>query len=159
MFQFPIPPDSRGVSLVEGEDATEPLASADATDGRGRIAGGEGDDVAKALMVALGVIVLHELVHDGAQMTLAERDDVPEALPLDRANEPLGVGVEVRAPRRQAQQSYARGLRQGPEVRRIERITTTRCPKPVSGPAAASVRLRAICAIQAPSAAQVTPAA
>ncbi|HTB73199.1 MAG TPA: hypothetical protein VK762_08135, partial [Polyangiaceae bacterium] len=41
---------------------------------------------------------------------------------LDRPNEPLGVGVEVRAPRRQAQQLYARGLKQGPEVRRIERI-------------------------------------
>ncbi len=73
-------------------------------------------------MVALGVVVLHELAHDGAQMTLAERDDVPEALALDRPNEPLGVGVEVRAPRRQAQQLYARGLQQGPEVRRIEGI-------------------------------------
>src|SRR5580698_726130 len=73
-------------------------------------------------MVALDVVVLHELVHDGAQMTLAERNDVPKALVLDRANEPLGVGVEVRAPRRQAQQLYARALQQSPEVRRIERI-------------------------------------
>ncbi len=98
--QFSIATDSRGVSLVEGEHATEPFASADAADGRGRIAGGEGDDVAQALVVALGVVVLHELAHDGAQMTLAEGDDVPEALVLDRPNEPLGVGVEVRAPRR-----------------------------------------------------------
>jgi hypothetical protein len=51
----------------------------------------EGDDV------ALGVVVLHELAHDGAQMTLAKGNEVPEALVLDRPNEPLGVGVEVRA--------------------------------------------------------------
>jgi hypothetical protein len=31
---FSIAPDSRGVSLVEGEHATEPFASADAADGR-----------------------------------------------------------------------------------------------------------------------------
>jgi hypothetical protein len=87
VFQFSITPDSRGVSLVEGEDATEPFASADAADGRGRIARREGDDVAQALVVALGVVVLHELVHDGAQVTLAERDDVPQALCLiDRTN-------------------------------------------------------------------------
>jgi hypothetical protein len=55
-------------------------------------------------------------------MTLAERDDVPEALLFDRSNEPLGVRVEGRAVRRQAQQLYARGLQQGPEVRRIEGI-------------------------------------
>jgi hypothetical protein len=79
VFQFSIAPDSRGVPLVEGEDATEPFASADAADGRGRIARREGDDVAQALMVALGVVVLHELPHDGAQVTLAERDDVPQA--------------------------------------------------------------------------------
>jgi hypothetical protein len=47
---------------------------------------------------------------------------VPQALVLDRPNKPLSVRVEVRAPRRQAQQEYARGLQQGPEVRRIERI-------------------------------------
>lgn len=74
VFEFSIAPDSRGASFVEREHATEPLASVDAADWRGRIAGGEGDDVAEALVVALGVVVLHEVVHDGAQMTLAERD-------------------------------------------------------------------------------------
>ena len=71
LSQFSIGTDSRGVSFVKGEHATEPLTSADAADGRGRMAGGEGDDVAQALVVALGVVVLHELAHDGAQMTLA----------------------------------------------------------------------------------------
>ncbi len=102
--------------------STEPLASADAAEGRGRIAGGEGDDVAQALVVALGLVVLHELAQHGAQMTFAKGNDVPEAIVPDRPNEPLGVGVQVWAPRRQAQQLYARDLQQGPEVRRIERI-------------------------------------
>ena len=79
VFQFSIAPDSRGVSLVEGEDTTEPFASADVADPaavRGRIARREGDDVAQTLVVALGVVVLHELAHDGAQMTFAEGDNV-----------------------------------------------------------------------------------
>jgi hypothetical protein len=71
VFQLSVAPDSRGVSLVEGEDATEPFASADAADGRDRIARREGDYVAQALMVALGVVVLHELPHDDAQVTRA----------------------------------------------------------------------------------------
>ena len=84
---FSIAPESRGVSLVEGEHAPESFASADAADGRGRIGGREGDDVPQALVVALGVVVLHELAHDGGQVTLAERDDVAHALVLDRRNE------------------------------------------------------------------------
>ncbi len=56
-------------------------------------------------------------------MTFAEGDNVPEALVLDRPNKRLGVGVQVRAPRRQPQQLYARALEQGPEVRRIEGIS------------------------------------
>jgi hypothetical protein len=98
------------------------LPSFDAADRGDRIAGGEGDDVAQALVIALGVVVLHELVHDGAQVSLAKGDNVPQALVLDRPNKPFGIGVEVRAPRRQAQQLHARGPQQGPEVRRIERI-------------------------------------
>jgi hypothetical protein len=38
-------------------------------------------------MVALGVVVLHELAHDGSQVTLTEGDDMPQALVLDRPNE------------------------------------------------------------------------
>jgi hypothetical protein len=66
--QFSIATDSRSVSLVEGEHATEPFASADAAAGRGRIGRGEGDDIAQAPVVALGVVVVHELAHDGTQM-------------------------------------------------------------------------------------------
>src|ERR1700723_2160086 len=120
--QFSIAPDSRGLSLVEVDQASEPLPSFDAADRGDRIGGREGDDVAEALMVALGVVVLHKLAQHGAQMTLAERDDMPEALLLDRSNEPLGVSVEVRAVRRKAQQVHPRRLQGGPEVRGVEGI-------------------------------------
>src|ERR1700722_17196812 len=56
-------------------------------------------------------------------MALAEGDKVPEALVLDRPNKPLGVGVEVWAPRRQTHQLYARRLEQGSEVSCIKRLT------------------------------------
>jgi NAD(P)-dependent dehydrogenase (short-subunit alcohol dehydrogenase family) len=93
LSQISIAAESRSVSRVEVEHATEPFASADTSGGRGRIAGGEGDDVAQALVVSLGVVVVHELAHDVAQMPLAEGNDVPEALVLDRPNKPLGIGV------------------------------------------------------------------
>ena len=35
-------------------------------------------------MVALGVVVLHELAQHGAQMTFAQGDDVPEAVRRDK---------------------------------------------------------------------------
>jgi hypothetical protein len=53
VFQISIAPASRGFSVVEVEHAAEPLPSFDAAD---RTAGGEGDDVAQALAVALGVV-------------------------------------------------------------------------------------------------------
>jgi hypothetical protein len=38
-----------------------------------------GRHVAQALVVALGVVVLHEIEHDGAQVMFADRNDVPGA--------------------------------------------------------------------------------
>jgi hypothetical protein len=110
-------------------------------------------------VVALGVVVLHKVAQHGAQMTLTEGDNVQQALVLDRPNEPLSVGVQVRAPRRQAQQLYARDLKQAPEVRRIEGVSINdqvpearqRTPCGV-GEVASDLRH------PRPSAAQVTPA-
>ena len=70
--QFSIALDSRCLSLVEVEEASEPLPSFDTADRGDRIGGREGDDVAEALVVAFGVVVLHELAHDGAQVLFAE---------------------------------------------------------------------------------------
>src|SRR5271170_770730 len=88
----------RGFSFAEVEETTEPLATKD-TAVRWSDGGRERDHVAQSLVVALGVVMLDELPDYGAQMTLAERDEVPEALLLDRANEPLRVCVQVRAAR------------------------------------------------------------
>ena len=53
--------------------------------------------VVESLVVSLTMVVLDVLVDDEAQMLLAERDDTMEALLFDRADEPLGIGVEIRA--------------------------------------------------------------
>ena len=57
--------------------------------------------VVESLVVSLTMVVLDVLVDDEAQMPLAERDDTMEALLFDRPDEPLGIGVEIRAFRRQ----------------------------------------------------------
>ena len=41
---------------------------------------------------------------------------------LDRADEPFGVGIEVRAVRRKAQHVHARGLQEGPELRGVKGV-------------------------------------
>ena len=57
--------------------------------------------VVESLVVSLTMVMLDVLVDDEAQMPLAERDDTMEALLFDRPDEPLGIGVEIRALRRQ----------------------------------------------------------
>ncbi len=81
------------------------------------------DHVAQSLVVALGVVVLDELSDDAAQMIFAERDDVPETLLLDRANEPFRVGVQIRAARRQPQERHARHAEKALHVRGVKRIS------------------------------------
>jgi hypothetical protein len=56
-------------------------------------------------VVSLAVVVLDVFSNHVPKVTLAERDDVTKALLLDRANEPLGVGIEIRTPCRQAYES------------------------------------------------------
>jgi len=115
-------PVLRGVSFVAVEETPEPLATADAAVG-GSDAGGEGYRVAQSLVVALRVVVLDELADDAAQMTFAERDDVAQALLLDRADEPLRVGVQIRAARRQPQERHPRHVEKALQVRGVERIS------------------------------------
>ena len=83
--------ESRSLSLVELEDAAEPFAHANTPDDHGRGASGERDDVADALMVALGVIVLDVLSDHVVEVPGAKGDNVPKALLPDRPHEPLGV--------------------------------------------------------------------
>lgn len=52
------------------------------------------DDVGEALVIALVVIVLDVLAHDGSRMPLAKWHDVTQALGLDRPDETLGVAFK-----------------------------------------------------------------
>ena len=54
----------RGLQFVEVQQSAESFVPADATDTSGWIARGERDDVAQALMVALGMVV-HDKLVDG----------------------------------------------------------------------------------------------
>jgi len=71
--------DGYGFSIVMLEQPTKPNVTPDASLDGGRPRR-ERDDIAKPLMIPLQVIVRDELAHDGAQMTLTEWDDVPQAL-------------------------------------------------------------------------------
>jgi hypothetical protein len=84
----------------EVEQATEPFTAADTAVEGCREARWKRDCVPQALVVALGVVVLDKFADGAAQMTLAERNDVPEALLPDRANKPFRVRVQIRAARR-----------------------------------------------------------
>ena len=46
-------------------------------------------------MVSLVMVVFDELVDELAYMSLAKRDHATETLLFDRADEPLGIGVEI----------------------------------------------------------------
>ena len=51
--------------------------------------------VVAALMVSLVMVMFDELVDELAYMSLAKRDHATETLLSDRADEPLGIGVEI----------------------------------------------------------------
>jgi hypothetical protein len=55
-------------------------------------------------------------------MTLAEWDDVAEALLAYRAHKSLGIGVQIRTARRQAPEVHVRVGEQALELRRVERV-------------------------------------
>lgn len=74
--------DSRGLSHVELQQPTEPVSDADAPLRGRRRTGEEGDDVVEALMIPLGVVVLHVLLHDVSQASRRE----PSGLPFSASN-------------------------------------------------------------------------
>ena len=86
---------SRTLSLVELQEPTEPLPDADAPASGGRSPGRERDDVLEALMIPLEVVVLHEVLHDEAQVPLSKWHDVPKARRTS-AQEPCDLGRDAR---------------------------------------------------------------
>ena len=78
--------------------------------------------VVESLVVSLTLIMLDVLVNDEPQMPLAERDDTMEALLFDRPDEPLGIGVEIRALRRQPDRPHIATRQDLAKDPRVERI-------------------------------------
>ena len=78
--------------------------------------------VVESLVVSLTLIMLGVLVNDEPQMPLAERDDTMEALLFDRPDEPLGIGVEIRALRRQPDRPHIATRQDLATDPRVERI-------------------------------------
>ena len=57
--------------------------------------------VSETLVVPLGVVVTDVFVDRGSEMIFSEGDYPVEALLLDREHETLGMGVQIRAARRE----------------------------------------------------------
>src|SRR5450432_135353 len=90
---------------------------------------------------------------------IANGHDVTKALGLDRPDETLGVGLQVRASRRQAQQLHVGRCQDLLKVSGVQRsLSTIRWRTSFRKPLAASVRLRATCATHATSGLFETPA-
>ncbi len=150
---------SRRLSLIEVQQPAEPFAAADvAIDGR-RSCGRERDDVAEALMMALGMVVGDKLGDDRSQVTLAQGMMCGRhSCRIDRTNRSanalrLGLLAGSCTTWTPAEASKLSNC----AVYRGSR-STIMWLKPRRGPATASVRWRATCAIRWPSARQVTSA-
>lgn len=87
--------ESRGVSrcaVIVLQQSTEAFVASN----RARRSGATVDQlILKALMIPLGVVVLNELVADAAKRSLAEQDQLVQALALDGQYESLSVCVQV----------------------------------------------------------------
>ena len=70
--------------------------------------------VAQALMSSLQVVVLNIIRDSSPTIPLTEEHQSIEAFRLDRENDPLGLGIQIRAPRRASVPAWSRGpLRRG----------------------------------------------
>ena len=57
--------------------------------------------VVESLVVSLALVVVDVLAHEETQVPFAEGDDATETLLLNRADEPLGIRVEIGTLRRE----------------------------------------------------------
>jgi len=61
----------------------------------------EQQDIALALVIALGMVVFDIFLEGPSQRTLAKEDHLGQALLLHRPDPALGIGIQVRAAGRQ----------------------------------------------------------
>jgi hypothetical protein len=86
---------SRRLSFAKVEQSAQPCAAADATSDCRRGGRREWDEIAEALVIALGMVMRDELANDDAEVALAERDDVTKAFLLDGSHEAFREGIEI----------------------------------------------------------------
>ena len=73
-------------------------------------------------MVSLAMVVCDVLAHEETQVPLAEGDDTTETLLFDRADEPLGIGVEIGTLRREPNRLDTPALENLAKDPRVERV-------------------------------------
>ena len=81
-------PPLRGAPVVEVQHPAETFSSHHRSAFVRRFGGCDDELVLESLMVPLNVVVRHELRHCPSEVAFAQRDDLPQALRLDRQDEP-----------------------------------------------------------------------
>src|SRR5215471_8467677 len=76
-----------GAPIVEAQHAAKPFSSHHRSVAVRRLCGCDDELVLESLTVPLEVVVRHELRHRPSEVAFAQRDDLPQALRLDRQNE------------------------------------------------------------------------
>ena len=109
-------------SIVITEEATHPLAPPNAAVLRLNLHAVD-QFIAEALMVALAMIVGHELGERATEMPLTERNHPIQAFLFDGPNKPLRMRIAVRRPKRCLDDAH---------TRRLEQIPNREAPLPIA---------------------------
>ena len=108
--------------------------------------------VVESLVVSLAMVVVDVLAHEETQVPFAEGDDVTETLLFHRADEPLGIRVEIGTLRRETDRldtPAPLGSRQNPACR-AGRGRASDSGRVASSPRPGPSNWRAICSIHVP---------
>ena len=107
--------------------------------------------VVESLVVSLAMVVVDVLAHEETHVPFAEGDDATETLLFRRADEPLGIRVEIGTLRRETDRLDTPALEDLAKDPRGERVAVV---NQIAGASQAaidrSVKLRAICSIHVP---------
>ena len=97
-------------SVVEPKQSAEPLAALDPTASSRVVDRRVDEPVANALVIPLAVVVRDVLTDRASQARFPNRNDLCQALGLDRSHESLRVGVQIRASARKPHGMHSRML-------------------------------------------------
>ena len=96
--------------MVEPEKPAHPLATFDRTVSPYCIGSRADESVSDPLVVAPAVVVLNILANQSSKVAFPDRNDLRQTLRLDRSDESLGMGVQIRATARELHGTDARTL-------------------------------------------------